>query len=83
MNIWSQMNENGEQRRLLNEGLNSLCRSSNIVRVIKSRRLRWARHVVRMEQDRNAFSIFFTGKRLPRRPRRRWEDNILEWILKK
>ena len=54
-------------------------RSPNIVRVIKSRRLRWAGHVIRMEEGWNAFKILTgksTGKRPLRRPRRRWEDNI-------
>ena len=54
-------------------------RSPNIVRVIKSRRLRWAGHVARMEEDRSAFKILTnkpTEKRPLRRPRRRWEDNI-------
>jgi len=41
----------------------------NIVRVIKSRRLRWAGHVVRMEEGRNAFKIF-TGKPTGKRPLR-------------
>ena len=49
--------ENGEWRRLLNWELHSLYRSSNIVRVIKSRRLRWAGHVARMEEGRSAFKI--------------------------
>ena len=51
----------------------------NIVRVIKSRRLRWAWHVARMEEGRSAFKILTgkpTGKRPLGRPRRRWEDNI-------
>ena len=46
---------------------------------LKSRRLRWAGHVARMEEGRSAFKILkenFTGKRPLRRPRRRWEDNI-------
>ena len=53
--------------------------SPNIVRVIKSRRLRWAGHVARMEEGRSAFKILAgkpTGKRPLGRPRRRWEDNI-------
>ena len=54
-------------------------RSLNIVRVIKSRRLRWAGHVARMEEGRSAFKIL-TGKPRGKRPlgtpRRRWEDNI-------
>ena len=53
--------ENGEGRRLHNEELHSLYRSPNIVRVIKSIRLRWAGHVVRMEESRSAFKIL-TGK---------------------
>ena len=53
--------ENGEWRRLHNEELRSLYRSPNIVRVIKSRRLRWAGHVTRMEEGRSAFKIL-TGK---------------------
>ena len=54
-------------------------RSPNIVRVIKSRRLRWGGHVARMEEGRSAFKILTgkpTGKRPFGRPRRRWEDNI-------
>ena len=53
--------------------------SPNIVRVIKSRRLRWAGHVARMEEGRSAFKILTalsTGKRPLGRHRRRWEDNI-------
>ena len=54
-------------------------RSPHIVRVIKSRRLRWVDHVVRMEGGRSAFKILIgkpTGMILLGRPRRRWEDNI-------
>ena len=55
------------------------CRDSFKIRVIKSRRLRWADHVARMEEDRNAFKIL-TNKPTRRRPLRksklRWEDNI-------
>ena len=53
--------------------------SPNIVRVIKSRRLRWAGYVARMEEGRSAFKILTgkpTGKRPLGRPRRRWECNI-------
>ena len=66
-------------RRLHNEELHSLYRSPNMVRVIKSRRLRWAGHVARMEEGGSAFNILTgkpTGTRPLRRPRRRWEDNI-------
>ena len=49
--------ENGEWRRLHNEELHSLYRLPNIVRMIKSRRLRWAGYVARMEEGRSAFKI--------------------------
>ena len=47
--------------------------------MIKSRRLRWAGHVARMEKGRTSFKILTgkpTGKKPLGRPRRRWEDNI-------
>ena len=47
--------------------------------MIKSRILRWAGHVARMEEGRNVFKILIgkpAGKRTLGRPRRRWEDNI-------
>ena len=50
-------------------------RSPNIVRVIKSRIMKWEGHVARMEEGRSAFK-FLTGKRPLGRPSRRWEDNI-------
>ena len=53
--------ENGEWRSLYNEEHNSLYRLPNIVRVIKSRGLRWAGHVARMEEGRSAVKII-TGK---------------------
>ena len=54
-------------------------RSPNIVRVIKSRRLRWAGQVDRMAEGRSTLKILtgtHTGKKPLGRPRRRWEDNI-------
>ena len=54
-------------------------RSPNIVKVIKSRRLRWAGHVARIEEGRSPLKFLTgkpTGKRPLGRPRRRWEDNI-------
>ena len=68
---------NREWRRLHNEKLHSWYRSLNRVRMIKSRRFRWAGHVARMEESRSAFKMLTgkpTGKRLLGRPRRRWED---------
>ena len=59
--------------------IHSLYCSPNIVRVIKSRRLRWAVHVARMKTGRSAFKILTgkpTGKRPLGSPRHRWEDNI-------
>ena len=52
---------NLEWRRLHNEELHSLYLSPNIVRMIKSRRLRWVGHVARMEEGRSDFKIL-TGK---------------------
>ena len=51
--------------------------SPNIVRVIKSRRMRWARHVARMEDGRVVHKVLLgkpKGKRAFERPRRTWED---------
>ena len=59
--------------------LHSLYCAPNVVRVIKSRRLRLAGDAVRMEEGRSAFKILTgkpTGNRHMGRPRRRWEDNI-------
>ena len=53
--------------------------STNIVKPIKSRRLRWAGHVARMEEGRSDLKILTctpTGKRPLESPRRRWVDNI-------
>jgi hypothetical protein len=62
----------GEWRRIHNEELNDVY-SSNI-RMIKSRRKRWAGHVARMGEGRGVYRIL-VGKP-DGRPRRRWEDNI-------
>jgi hypothetical protein len=62
-----------------NDELHSLYSSPNIVRVIKSRRLRWAEHVARMGEDRGVYRVLVRrpkGKTPLGRPRRRWEDNI-------
>ena len=64
----------GEWRRLHNEELNDLYSSPNIVRVIKSRRMRWAGHVASMGEERGAYRVLVgkpEGKRPLGRPRRR------------
>jgi len=69
----------GEWRGLHNEELNDLYSSPNIVRVIKSRRMKWAWLVVRMGEERGVYRVLVgkpEGKRPLRRPRRRWVDNI-------
>ena len=69
----------GEWRKLHNEELNDLYYSHNIIRVIKSRRMRWAGHVARVGESRGIYRGFvekYEGKRPFGRPRRRWEDNI-------
>ena len=69
----------GECRKLHNEELKNLYSSPNIVRVIKSRRMRWAGHVARMGEGRCVYRGLVgkpEGRRPLGRPRRRWEDNI-------
>jgi hypothetical protein len=70
----------GEWRKLHNEGLRDLYSSPSIIRIIKSRRMRWACHVARMGEKRNAYRLLVgkpEGKRPLGRPRRRWMDNII------
>jgi len=69
----------GEWRRLHNEELSDLYSSPNIVRVIKSRRMKWAGHVVRMVEEMGAYRVLVgkpVGKKPLGRPRPRWVDNI-------
>ena len=69
----------GEWRKLHNEELNDLYCSPNTVRVIKSRRMRWAGHVARMGERRGVYRVLVgkpEGRRPIGRPWRRWEDNI-------
>jgi hypothetical protein len=64
---------------VLNEELNDLYCSPKIVRVIKSRRMRRAGHVVRIQEGRGVNKVLVgkpEGKRPLGRPRRRWKDNI-------
>jgi hypothetical protein len=71
--------EDGPWRKVHNDELHSLNSSPNIVRVIKSRRMRWTGHVARMGEGRGSYRLLVgrpEGKRPLGRPRRRWEDNI-------
>jgi hypothetical protein len=66
-------------RKLHNEELHNLYSSPSIIRIIKSRRMRWAEHVARMGDKRNVYRLLVgnpEGKRPLGRPRRRWIDNI-------
>jgi hypothetical protein len=66
-------------RKLHNDELHSLNSSPNIVRVIKSRRMRWVGHVACVGEGRGVYRVLVgrpKGKRPLGRPRRRWEDNI-------
>ena len=69
----------GEWRKLHNEELNDLYCSPDIVRLIKSRRMRWVGHVARMGERRSVYRVLVgkpERKRPLGRPRSRWEDNI-------
>jgi hypothetical protein len=69
----------GEWRKLNIDELNDLYSLPNIVRVAKSRRMRWVGHVARMGEERSVHRVLAgkpEGKKLLGRPRRRWEDNI-------
>jgi hypothetical protein len=69
----------GEWRKLHNEKLRDLYSSPSIIRLIKSRRIRWAGHVAQMGEKRNAYRLLVgkpEEKRPIGRPRRRWVDNI-------
>jgi hypothetical protein len=71
--------EDGSYRKLHNDELHSLYSSPNIVRVIKSRRMRGVGHVARMGEGRVVYRVLIgrpEGKRQLGRPRLRWEDNI-------
>jgi hypothetical protein len=69
----------GGWRKLHNEELHNLYSSPNIIRIIKSRRMRWAGHVYRYRYR------LLVGKREEKRPlgrpRRRWMDNIKMYLL--
>ena len=69
----------GEWRKLHNEELSDLYCSPKFLRMIKSRRMRWAGYVARMGERRRVYRVLVgkpEGKRPLGRPGRRWEDNI-------
>jgi hypothetical protein len=69
----------GELRKLHDEELYNLYSSPDIIRQVKSRRIRWAGHVARMREERKVYMVL-VGKPERKspigRPRRRWEDRI-------
>jgi hypothetical protein len=77
----------GNWRKLRKEELHKLYSLPYIIRMMKSRRMRWSGHVARMDEKRNAYRIWLENhkKTLLGRTRRRWEDNIevelreIEW----
>jgi hypothetical protein len=69
----------GEWRKLHSGELYNLYSLPDIIRQIKSRRMRWAGHVARMGVGRNLYRVLVgksEGRRPLGRPRRRWEDGI-------
>jgi hypothetical protein len=75
----SKREEDGWWRKLHNDELHNLYSSPNIVRVIKSSRMRWAGHVARIGEGRGVYRVLVgrpESKRPLGRPRRRWENNI-------
>jgi hypothetical protein len=84
----------GEWRELYTEALHDLYSSPSIIRIIKSRRMRWAGHVARMGEERTVYRLLLgepEGKRPLGRPRRRRRDsirielleiglNVVDWI---
>jgi hypothetical protein len=69
----------GEWRKLHSRELHNLYSSPDIIRQIKSKRMRWTGHVARMGEGRNLYRVLVgkpEGRRQLGRPRRRWEDGI-------
>jgi hypothetical protein len=69
----------GGWRSLHNQELHNLYASPNIIRGIKSRKMRWVWHVAHMGEIRNAYKTLVgkpEGRDFSERPRHRWEDNI-------
>jgi hypothetical protein len=74
----------GGWRKLHNEELRDLYSSPSTIRIIKSRRMRWAAHVATMGEKRNAYMLLVgkpEGKRPLGRSRRRWVNNIKMHLL--
>jgi hypothetical protein len=74
----------GGWRKLHNEELRDLCSSPSIIRIIRSRRMRWAGHVAQTGEKVNAYRLLVgkpEGKRPLQRPRRRWVNNIKTDLL--
>ena len=63
LSVYNRDEVTGEWRRLHNEGLNDLYSTPNIVRGIKSRRMRWAGHVARMEEERGCIGSWWGNRR--------------------
>jgi hypothetical protein len=75
----------GGWRKLHNEELHNLYASPSIIRIIKSRKMRWAGHVARMGEKRDVYRLLIgkpEGKRPLGRPRRSCIDNIKKDLLK-
>jgi hypothetical protein len=69
----------GEWRKMHNEELHNLYSSPDIIRQVKSRRIRWAGHVACMGEKRKLYDVSVgkpEGKRPLGRPRRKWEDRV-------
>jgi hypothetical protein len=69
----------GEWRNLHSEELHNLNSSPDIIRQVKSRRMRWAEHVARMGEERKVYKVLVgnpEGRTPLGRPRRRWEDGV-------
>jgi hypothetical protein len=74
----------GGWRKLHNEELYNLYSSPSIIRIIKSRRMRWVAHMAQMGEKRNMYRLLVgkpEGKRPLGRPRHRWMDNIKMGLL--
>jgi hypothetical protein len=75
--LWDEVS--GEWRKLHNEELHILYSSPNIIRKMKSMRMRWVGHVARMGKERNVYRVLVgktEGKKVLGKPRHRWEDGI-------